>query len=98
MKQAGTLLDRLLESGEATIERVAANQFNRGRVFDPPFFSPSRPSPTTKKLTATVQTISRMLTPMPTPWQGQHRFADAERIYQVTLETLRQLAKANTVA
>ena len=85
------------DSGEATIERVAANQFNRGRVFDLQF-QPLKALPHYEKAYRY----------RPDHFTYVHAYADTlqantvsqtrNKICQATLKTLRQLAKANTAA
>jgi tetratricopeptide (TPR) repeat protein len=92
LEEAGALLDRLIASGEAVVERVASNHFNRAQIFAlqfkalealPHYEQAYRYRPDNLEY---AHAYALAL-------QNQNRHAEADVIYQANLKTLRQLAE-----
>ena len=92
LEEAGALLDRLIASGKAVVERVASNHFNHAQIFAlqfkalealPHYEQAYRYRPDNPEY---AHAYALAL-------QNQNRHAEAEVIYQANLKTLRQLAE-----
>ena len=92
LEDAGALLDRMIASGEAVVERVASNHFNRAQIFAlqfkplealPHYETAYRYRPNNPEYAHRYALVL----------QNQNRHADAERIYQANLKTFRELAE-----
>ncbi len=95
LEEAGALLDQLLKSGEAEVERLASHHFSRGQVYELQFEPQSalphyarayqyRPDNPTYALA-----YADLL-------QTQKHYREAEPIYTGALQTLRSMAAANS--
>jgi tetratricopeptide (TPR) repeat protein len=92
LEDAGALLDRLIASGEAVVERVASNHFNRAQIFALQF-KPLNALPHYEQAYRYRPNNPEYAHAHAVVLQKQKRHAEAEAIYQANLKTLHELAE-----
>jgi tetratricopeptide (TPR) repeat protein len=97
LEEAGALLDQVLESGEAAVERLASHHFSRARVLDLQF-QPLGALPHYAKAYQYRPETPTYAGAYANALQEQNRYSEAEPIYVAALQTLRSQAEANPAA